>query len=190
MAHVVLIQELSSEASLDLLARTRLGRLACSQGGQPYIVPVYFAYADHTLYGFTTVGKKVEWMRANPLVCVEVDEVVSPERWTSVLAFGRYEELPDAPEWRSARAFAHKLLQRSCVWWEPAYARTILGGAQRPRCRRPPGCRRSPRARPVGWRSFCGRSGARVGNEPAFAVSVLGGSLAPSSLWVPSEGRQ
>lgn len=132
MAHVVLIQELSSQASLDLLARTRLGRLACSQGGQPYIVPVYFAYADHSLYGFTTVGKKVEWMRANPLVCVEVDEVVSPERWTSVLAFGRYEELPDAPEWRSARAFAHKLLQRSCMWWEPAYARTILGGAQRP----------------------------------------------------------
>jgi len=95
-------------------------------------VPVYLAYADHTLYGFTTVGKKVEWMRANPLVCVEVDEVVSPERWTSVLAFGRYEELPDAPEWRSARAFAHKLLQRSCTWWEPAYARTILGGVQRP----------------------------------------------------------
>jgi len=128
----VLIQELSSQASLDLLARTRLGRLACTQGGQPYIVPVYFAYADHSLYGFATVGKKIEWMRANPLVCVEVDEVVSPQQWASVLVFGRYEELPDTPEWQSARAFAHKLLKHSGLWWEPAYVRTILGGASRP----------------------------------------------------------
>lgn len=63
----MLIEELSRQESLDLLARTRLGRLACTQGSQPYIVPVYFAYADHSLYGFATVGKKIEWMRANPL---------------------------------------------------------------------------------------------------------------------------
>ena len=41
---VVLIQELTRQASLDLLARTRLGRFACAQGTQPYVVPVYFAY--------------------------------------------------------------------------------------------------------------------------------------------------
>ena len=40
----MLIQELTRQASLDLLARTRLGRLACTQGAQPYVVPVYFAY--------------------------------------------------------------------------------------------------------------------------------------------------
>ena len=128
----MLIQELSSQASLDLLARTRLGRLACTQGGQPYIVPVYLAYADHALYGVATVGKKIEWMRVNPLVCIEVDEVVSPQRWTSVLVFGRYEELPDAPEWQSARAFAHNLLKQTSMWWEPAYVKTILGGVPRP----------------------------------------------------------
>ena len=132
MAHAVLIQELSSEASLDLLARTHLGRLACTQGGQPYVVPVYLAYADHSLYGFTTVGRKIEWMRANPLVCVEVEEVVSPQQWTSVLAFGRYEELPDTPECQCARASAYNLLKQRGMWWEPAYARTILGGAPRP----------------------------------------------------------
>lgn len=128
----MLIEELSSQESLDLLARTRLGRLACTQGSQPYIVPVYFAYADHSLYGFATVGKKIEWMRANPLVCVEVDEVVSPQQWASVIVSGRYEELPDTPPWRRARAFAHRLLKQSGVWWEPAYVKTILGGAPRP----------------------------------------------------------
>jgi uncharacterized protein len=128
----VLIQELSRQASLDLLARTRLGRLACTQGAQPYVVPFYFAYDDHSLYSFATVGQKIEWMRANPLVCVEADEVVSPQQWVSVIVFGRYEELPDTPEWQSGRAFAHKLLQQTAVWWEPAYVKTIHRGAQRP----------------------------------------------------------
>jgi nitroimidazol reductase NimA-like FMN-containing flavoprotein (pyridoxamine 5'-phosphate oxidase superfamily) len=127
----VLIQELSHQASLDLLARTRLGRLACSQGGQPYVVPVYLAYADRSLYGFTTLGKKIESMRANPLVCIEVDEVVSPQQWASVIVFGRYEELPDTPQWQSERAFAHELLKQSGMWWEPAYVKTILGGTPR-----------------------------------------------------------
>jgi nitroimidazol reductase NimA-like FMN-containing flavoprotein (pyridoxamine 5'-phosphate oxidase superfamily) len=128
----VLIQELTRQASLDLLARMRFGRLACVQGTQPYVVPFYFVYENDCLYSFSTVGQKIEWMRANPLVCVEADEVVSPEQWTSVIVFGRYEELLDTPEYRDVRAFAHTLLKRHAVWWEPAYAKTILSGTQRP----------------------------------------------------------
>ena len=37
-------------------------------------------------------------MRANPLVCVEWDEVTSFDHWISVIVYGRYEELPDASE--------------------------------------------------------------------------------------------
>ena len=29
------------------------------------------------LYSFSTVGQKIEWMRANPNVCVETDEVTN-----------------------------------------------------------------------------------------------------------------
>jgi nitroimidazol reductase NimA-like FMN-containing flavoprotein (pyridoxamine 5'-phosphate oxidase superfamily) len=128
----VLIQELTREASLDLLARLRLGRLACVQGSQPYVVPMYFVFHSGYLYGFSTVGQKIEWMRTNPMVCVEVSEVVSPQQWVSIVVFGRYEELPDTPEWHSARVFAHSLLTRHAVWWEPAYVKTILHGAPRP----------------------------------------------------------
>jgi nitroimidazol reductase NimA-like FMN-containing flavoprotein (pyridoxamine 5'-phosphate oxidase superfamily) len=128
----VLIQELTRQASLDLLARTHLGRLACAQGAQPYVVPFYFVYDNDCFYSFSTVGQKIEWMRANPLVCVEADEVVSPEHWMSVIVFGRYEELLDTPESQGVRAFAHDLLKRHAVWWEPAYVKTILHGTQRP----------------------------------------------------------
>jgi nitroimidazol reductase NimA-like FMN-containing flavoprotein (pyridoxamine 5'-phosphate oxidase superfamily) len=127
-----LIQELTRQASLDFLARTHLGRLACVQAGQPYIVPIYFTYHDNYLYSFSTVGQKIDWMRASPLVCVQVDDVVSSEQWVSVVVFGRFAELPDAPEWQSARALAHDLLQKKAMWWKPAYVKTILHGAERP----------------------------------------------------------
>jgi len=128
----MLIQELTRQACLDLLARTRRGSLACTQGAQPYVVPVYFAYDNNSLYSFATVGQKIEWMRANPLVCVEADEVVGPQQWMSVIIFGRYEELPDTPEWQCARALAYELLQQTAMWWEPAYAKTIHRGTRRP----------------------------------------------------------
>ena len=128
----MLIQELSRQASLDLLAGMRLGRLACAQGAQPYVTPIYFVSHLGCLYGFSTLGQKIEWMRANPLVCVEASEVVSSQQWVSVIVFGRYEELTDTPEWQRARAFAHTLLTQNAVWWEPAYVKTILHGAPRP----------------------------------------------------------
>ena len=128
----MLIQEMIRQASLDLLARTHLGRLACARGAQPYVVPIYFAYDNNCLHSFSTVGQKIEWMRANPLVCVPADEVVSSQQCMSVIVFGSFEELPDVPEWRSARASAYELLQRKAVWWEPGYVRTIRHGTERP----------------------------------------------------------
>ena len=75
----------------------------------------------NTFMALLTLGQKVEWMRSNPLVCVEVDEVVNHNHWTSIIAFGRYEELPDRPEFDYERNRAHSFLQKRAMWWEPAY---------------------------------------------------------------------
>jgi len=128
----VLIQEMTRQECLDLLAHTQLGRLACVKEAQPYIVPFYLAYHNDCLYGFSTVGQKIEWMRANPLVCVEVDEVVNFEDWVSIIIFGRYEELPDNPQWKTERDFAYHILQQTAMWWEPGYVNTMLYGEDRP----------------------------------------------------------
>ena len=95
-------------------------------------MPCYFAYNNNSLYNFSTVGQKIYWMRANPLVCVEADEVVGPEEWVSVIVFGRYEELPDTPEYQFERALAYSLLREKALWWETAYLKTILHGTERP----------------------------------------------------------
>lgn len=128
----MLIQEMTKQASLDLLARAHVGRLACAQGNQPYVVPFYFTYHNDLLYSFATVGQKIDWMRANPLVCVETDEVVRTEEWASVIVFGRYEELPDTPQYEAERLVAYNLLQKKAMWWEPVYVETTLHGTQRP----------------------------------------------------------
>jgi nitroimidazol reductase NimA-like FMN-containing flavoprotein (pyridoxamine 5'-phosphate oxidase superfamily) len=114
------------------LKKARFGRLACSRGDQPYVVPVYFEIAGQYLYSFATLGQKIEWMRENPLVCVEVDSVASSSDWSSVLAFGRYEELPPRPEFEDVRRIAEQLLQRRPVWWEPASAPSTSGEQRTP----------------------------------------------------------
>jgi uncharacterized protein len=72
------------------------------------------------LYSYATLGQKIEWMRQNPLVCLEMDELIDEEQWASVVVFGRYEELPDTPGHAASRAIAQELFQRHPAWWEPA----------------------------------------------------------------------
>jgi uncharacterized protein len=120
----MLILELSNQECFKVLTRLGLGRLACSRDNQPYIVPIYFAYREGHLYSFAMLGQKIEWMRANPLVCVEADEIVNYHHWISVVVQGHYEELPNTSEWQAERMLAHELLEQRAMWWEPAYVRT------------------------------------------------------------------
>lgn len=80
----MLVREMSRQECEELLARLSFGRLACARDNQPYIAPMYFAFDQGHLYGFATMGQKIAWMRLNPLVCVEADEVLSHNRWASV----------------------------------------------------------------------------------------------------------
>jgi len=112
----VLIQDMTEQESLDLLLRVGFGRLGCAYKSQPYIVPTYFARSGRILYGFATFGQKIRWMRANPLVCVEADELESQLGWKTVIAFGRYEELSDVSEWESEREHARALLEERDGW--------------------------------------------------------------------------
>ena len=100
-----MIREMSRDECFKVLAEARFVRLACAKENQPYVVPVYLAYheASGCLYGFTTRGQKVEWMRANPLVCIEVDDITAYDQWISVIAIGCYEELPETPVSDAAR---------------------------------------------------------------------------------------
>jgi hypothetical protein len=117
----MLVNEISENECLEVLSRASMGHLGCAQDDQPYIVPVYFAYEPGKVYLFSTHGKKIEWMRANPKVCLEVEETRSQSDWVTVLANGRYEELP-APQYAEELAHARKLLEKRSQWWLNAMA--------------------------------------------------------------------
>ncbi len=82
----MIIEEMTPDECFELLQQIGFGRLGCARSSQPYVVPIYFAADKDHIYGFSTLGKKIEWMRANPLVCVEVDEIISHAQWRSVVA--------------------------------------------------------------------------------------------------------
>jgi nitroimidazol reductase NimA-like FMN-containing flavoprotein (pyridoxamine 5'-phosphate oxidase superfamily) len=121
----MLIHELNATECEELLKRETLGRLACSRDGQPYVVPIHFSYdPDHRcLYAFSTVGQKIAWMRENPKVCVEIEEIGHKNRWTTVLVFGRYEEINDSFEEAETRRRAWERFQHRPEWWFPAAAK-------------------------------------------------------------------
>lgn len=117
------IHEMTVDECREALEHARVGRLACARDNQPYVLPMNFALDGVYLYlyGFTTFGQKIEWMRSNPLVCFEIDNIIGHNHWMSVIIFGRYEELPDEPEFECARQRAYAHLQKRVMWWEPAY---------------------------------------------------------------------
>lgn len=113
------IFRLGEEECFGVLARMGVGRLACARDNQPYVVPAYFAVSGHAIYSFALPGQKIRWMRENPKICLEVDEVTARDDWTSVIVMGRYQELAEGIDFQSERALAQHLFQRRPMWWEP-----------------------------------------------------------------------
>jgi uncharacterized protein len=122
----MVINEMTEKECAALLDRASFGRLGCSLDNQPYVVPIYFAYEPDYIYALSTFGQKIEWMRANPRVCVQVEEVASQSEWMSVIANGRYQELPE-PQYTAEREHARKLLGKRHRWWQNPLAERQLG---------------------------------------------------------------
>jgi nitroimidazol reductase NimA-like FMN-containing flavoprotein (pyridoxamine 5'-phosphate oxidase superfamily) len=125
----MIVHELTAAECRDILTRTNLGRLACARYNQPYIVPIFFSFDPdaNCLYGFSTVGKKIEWMRENPRVCVEVEEIADQFHWATVVITGRYVEVRNADKAQAARERAKELFQQRPQWWLPGGAKLATG---------------------------------------------------------------
>ena len=102
------------EDNIERLLRTSIvGRIACCDhgsgggDGRPYVVPLAYGYDGGSIYAHSGPGKKLNFMRANPLVTVEVDEATAPDRWSSVIAEGVLEELTNPTARQAALQFIY-----------------------------------------------------------------------------------
>ena len=93
-----MLGELSENQIEKLLASQFSGRLACSNDGIPYIVPIHYHYQEGNILAHSVEGKKILMMRKNPVVCFQVDRVIDVYNWESVIAWGRFEEILDMEE--------------------------------------------------------------------------------------------
>ena len=106
----------------ELLKRESLGRIGCAFENQPYVVPICFSYEPpNHIYIFSTFGKKIEWMRQNPKVCLEVDEVANRSNWSSVVVEGNYLELEE-PQYSTQKQHAMGKLEEYSLWWKTPLA--------------------------------------------------------------------
>lgn len=90
-----MLGQLNETEIKNVLISQSVGRLACTNGRQPYIIPLTYTYDGKYIYGQTNEGMKLKLLRKNPLICFEVDTMTDMQNWKSVLVFGKFEELKD-----------------------------------------------------------------------------------------------
>jgi nitroimidazol reductase NimA-like FMN-containing flavoprotein (pyridoxamine 5'-phosphate oxidase superfamily) len=88
-----MLGKLNAHEINNILTSQVLGRLACADGKQPYVVPVTYAYDGKYIYGQSNEGMKLKILRKNPSVCFEVDMMTDMRNWKSVVVYGKFEEL-------------------------------------------------------------------------------------------------
>lgn len=76
-----------------LLVSQFVGRIGCTDGKKPYIVPVTYVYDGEYIIGQTKEGLKLDIMRKHPTVCFEVDSMTNMANWQSAIISGTFEEL-------------------------------------------------------------------------------------------------
>ncbi len=83
------MEPLSREEALSILEDAPVAHLGLIDDGEPYVTPMSFVLDGDRILLRTMAGKKLEALRANPSVCVEVsryDEETGD--WASVIVRG------------------------------------------------------------------------------------------------------
>jgi hypothetical protein len=100
---------LRAPEAFEIIKNGKVGRLGCIDEGEPYVVPINYVVSEGHIFSHSLPGKKIDAMRAQPRVCLQVDEFDDDFHWRSAIAFGKFEEIHTPSERRSVLT---KLLTR------------------------------------------------------------------------------
>ena len=96
------VEDMAPAEMHALLQREHFGHLGCARDGRPYVLPMNYAYDGKELFFFTTEGMKTQFIKANPHVCLQVEEITDSTHWRSVMVIGKAEQLTKAEEMQRA----------------------------------------------------------------------------------------
>jgi nitroimidazol reductase NimA-like FMN-containing flavoprotein (pyridoxamine 5'-phosphate oxidase superfamily) len=92
------VEDMPAAEMHALLVRGHFCHLGCARNGRPYVVPMNYACDGETIYFFTTEGMKTDFIKGNPQVCLQVEEIIDSSHWTSVMVTGHAERLTEQQE--------------------------------------------------------------------------------------------
>jgi len=93
-----MIGKLTKQQIEEVLLDNILGHVGCNDGFNTYVYPINYLYDGKRVICQSPEGSKIEIMRKNKRVCLQVDEVKKNVHWKSVLIHGEYQELHDERE--------------------------------------------------------------------------------------------
>lgn len=91
--YIAMLGTLTTNEMEIVLKNQVIGHIGCSNGDEIYVVPMSYVYESGYIYAHTWDGKKVQYMRARPKICFEVDQVSDMANWKTVMIQGEFEEL-------------------------------------------------------------------------------------------------
>ena len=104
-----MVRTLTDAQSRSLLKNSTIGRLGCVYNAEPYVVPINYVFEEDCIYSHSLPGQKIDALRMNPRSCLQVDASQGPLRWSSAIAYGRFEEITDSTRRHEVLS---KILQR------------------------------------------------------------------------------
>ncbi len=89
-----MIKNLDEKAARKFLKEQKFGHLGCVlESGEPYVIPVNYLFKDDGIYVHVLPGQKLDAMRVNHKICLQVDKIKDSCRWQSAIAFGEFQEV-------------------------------------------------------------------------------------------------
>jgi nitroimidazol reductase NimA-like FMN-containing flavoprotein (pyridoxamine 5'-phosphate oxidase superfamily) len=125
-------RDLTRSECVAMLARHHVGRLAYTFHDRVDVEPIGYVYADRALVFRTARGSKLEKLAHHPWVALEIDEVVGPFDWRSVVVHGTAYVLAEEGSeanvrtYRAAVKSLRRLVPETLREGDPAPFRTVV----------------------------------------------------------------
>lgn len=91
------MEDLRPKECIDLLNNNYIGHLAYISEGKPFTVPITYYYDQKdSILAYASEGHKIEAMRKNTAVSLQVEEISGVKDWISILVHGEFKEITGA----------------------------------------------------------------------------------------------
>lgn len=114
--HATMMGELTHDQCEELLHSRPYGHLGLHAEGETYVVPVMYTYHKGAVYGHSYEGKKAAMMRKNPRVCLQAEDIRTPNEWRSVIISGTAKELTGNDAQKAVRIIVDRLKRFEGTW--------------------------------------------------------------------------